>query len=92
MTAIFRPHETIRPPQFNKIGIPNKIERIRGLLFASLFALDTLGSIVLLGKLLVSQKLWVHASGVDVLGLLGLLNTVGVSLCGIVMCACVLLL
>lgn len=52
--------------------------------------MHTLGTVVFLGKLLVSQKLWVHSSGVDSLSSLGLLDTIGVSLVGIVMGACVL--
>jgi hypothetical protein len=52
----------------------------------------TLGTIILLRKFLISQELWVHALSVDVLGLLGLLNTITVSLVGIVVGTCILLL
>lgn len=54
--------------------------------------MHTLGAIVLLGKFLVPKKLWIHSLGRNVLGSLGLLNTIGVSLVRIVMSTCVLLL
>lgn len=51
-----------------------------------------LGTIVFLGKLLVSKKLGVHASGRHKLRSLGLFDTVGVRLLRVVVCASVLLL
>jgi hypothetical protein len=52
----------------------------------------TLGTIVLFGKFLISQELGVHAFRVDILGFLGLLDTVTVSLVGVVVRASILLL
>ena len=57
-----------------------------------LVVVHTLGTIILLGKFLISQELRVHTLGVDVLGLLGLFNTITVSLVGVVMGTCILLL
>ena len=54
--------------------------------------MHTLGTIVLFGKFLISQELGVHAFRVDILGFLGLLDTVTVSLVGGVVCASILLL
>jgi hypothetical protein len=54
--------------------------------------MNTLGFVVFLGKFLVSQKLGVHASLRNILGSLGLLDTVGVSLVGFVVRTSVLLL
>jgi hypothetical protein len=48
--------------------------------------------VVLFGKFLISQELGVHAFRVDILGFLGLLDTVTVSLVGGVVCASILLL
>ena len=47
--------------------------------------MNTLGTIVLLAKLLVSQELRVHSFGRNVLGTLLFLDTIGVSLVGVVM-------
>ena len=54
--------------------------------------MHTLGTIVLFGKFLISQELGVHAFRVDILGFLGLLDTVTVSLVGVVVRASILLL
>ena len=65
------------------------------LLFAAALRLlfdNTLLLVVLLGKLLISQEFRVHASCGKKSLLLGLLDPVGVSLVGFVVCASVLLL
>ena len=54
--------------------------------------MHTLGTIVFLGEFLVSEELRVHSSCGDESGSLRLLDTVGVSLVGIVVCTRVLLL
>lgn len=54
--------------------------------------MHTLGTIVFLGKFLVSQKFGVHASCRNIFALLGFLDPVGVSLLGVVVCTSVLLL
>jgi hypothetical protein len=54
--------------------------------------MHSLGAIVFLGKLLVSQKLGVHALATHVAGASGLFNAVGVCLVRIVVSARVLLL
>ena len=54
--------------------------------------IDTLGIIVFLGKLLVSQKLGVHSSGRNILGTLLLLNSIGMCLVRIVVRTRILLL
>ena len=48
--------------------------------------------IVFLGEFLVSEELGVHSSSRNILGSLGLLDTVGMGLVGVVVCASVLLL
>lgn len=52
--------------------------------------MHTLCLIVLLAKFLIPQELGVHALCGHVLGALLLLDTIGVSLMGVVMRACVL--
>ena len=54
--------------------------------------MDSLGTIVFLREFLVSKEFRVHSSCRDESGSLRLLNTVGVSLVGIVVCTRVLLL
>jgi len=54
--------------------------------------MDALWSIVLLGKLLVSQEFRIHTPGRHILSALFLLDSVGMSLVGAVVCASVLLL
>lgn len=54
--------------------------------------MNTLGIIVFLGKLLVSQKLGIHASCGNILGPLFLLNSIGMCLVRIVVRTRVLLL
>ena len=54
--------------------------------------MHTLGTVVFLGEFLVSEELRVHSSCGDESGPLRLLDTVGVSLVGIVVCTRVLLL
>lgn len=54
--------------------------------------MNSLGAIVFLGKLLVSQKLGVHTLATHVTVASGLLNTIGMCLVRIVVRTCVLLL
>jgi hypothetical protein len=54
--------------------------------------MHSLGTIVFLGKLLVSQKLGVHTLATHVTVASGLLNAVGMCLVRVVMRTCVLLL
>jgi hypothetical protein len=71
----------IKKPMFNQ------------LLFSCLFvAMCSLAAIVFLGKLLISQKLGVHALGGDELGPLGFLDAVGMSLACVVVRTRILLL
>jgi hypothetical protein len=57
-----------------------------------LFGMHSLGTIVFLGKLLVSQKLGVHTLATNVTVASSLLDAVGVCLVRVIMRTCVLLL
>ena len=74
-----------------KIFFPNKGSyNERGLFVLIVVLLDTLGLVVLFGKFLVAKKFGVHALFGNKLGLLGLLDSIGVGLAGVVVCARVL--
>ena len=65
---------------------------LRVLFYSSFVIMHTLGLVVFLGKLLVSQKLWVHTPSRHILGPLCFLNAIGVCLVRVVVRARVLLL